>query len=64
MMVAAQSAARCGPVGTPKGKLFGVSAKFTGGVQIAHFAGIRLCECVGGGVVGFSSSVERFATPE
>ena len=51
-------------LGTPKGKLFGVSAKFTGGVQIAHFAGIRLCECVGGGVVGFSSSVERFTTPE
>jgi len=64
-LVAAQRAARCGPVGTPKGKLFGVSAKFTGGVQIAHFAcGNRLCECwwwsVGGGgvvVVGFSSSV-------
>ena len=63
MMVAAQSAARCGPVGMPKGKLFGVSAKFTGGVQIAHFAGI-LCVSVGGGVVGFSSSVERFTTPE
>ena len=45
-LVAAQRAARCGPVGTPKGKLFGVSAKFTGGVQIAHFAcGNRLCEC-------------------